>query len=63
MTYKIVTSREKLTTYHQKIHLDTTRDTAILIRQSGKGADQTLPKSKTASGITDSLCHGSQRRE
>jgi hypothetical protein len=38
MTYKIVQSDEKRTTFHKQIKLDTSRDTAILIRQSRKGS-------------------------
>ncbi len=39
MTYKIVQSDEKRTTFHKGVVLDTTRATAILIRQSRKGSN------------------------
>jgi DNA invertase Pin-like site-specific DNA recombinase len=40
MTFKIVTSDTKRTTFYKHIQLDTSRDTAILIRQSRKGANK-----------------------
>jgi hypothetical protein len=39
MTVKIVSGSEKRTTFRKDVQLDTSRDTAILIRQSGKGAN------------------------
>jgi hypothetical protein len=39
MVVKMVASTEKRLTFHKDIHLDTSRDTAILIRQSGRGAN------------------------
>src|SRR5260221_2093609 len=39
MTYNIVQSDEKRTTFHKGVVLDTTRATAILIRQSRKGSN------------------------
>lgn len=39
MTFKIVLSNEKRTTFRKDVRLDTSRDTAILIRQSGRGAN------------------------
>jgi hypothetical protein len=38
-TFKIVTQEAKRTTFHSNVHLDTSRNTAILIRQSKRGSD------------------------
>src|SRR6266516_781173 len=67
MTFKIVSGSEKRTTFCKKINLDTSRDTAILIRQSGKGAnikhyesrllqESLIPFVREARGESD-LCH------
>ncbi len=46
MAFKIVSGTQKRTTFHKAIHLDTSRDTAILIRQSGRGANITHYESR-----------------